>query len=141
MLVLTALLLSSILLTARQAGGRRGHDADWNAPPTAAARTNPLANRPDAADGGKKIFAQRCSTCHGGGADGTAQAPSLIRAAIQRQSDGALFWKVSSGNPRTGMPTFSFLPPLQRWQLVLYLRAQADARGKTAADRSPLTLR
>ena len=39
--------------------------------------------------------------------------------------DGTLFWKVSSGNARQGMPPFSYLPEAQRWQLVLWLRTQA----------------
>jgi len=135
MLVLAALLLSSIFLTARQAGSPREHDARWAAPPTEAARMNPLSNRRDATEGGKKIFGQRCSTCHGESAEGTSDAPSLTRAAVGRQSDGALFWKISSGNTRTGMPTFSFLPPLQRWQLILYIRAQADTGGATGSGR------
>ena len=119
--------LITMLLTAQQPGNGPEHDARWSAPPTEAMRTNPLANRPDAAEGGKKIFAQRCSTCHGESGEGTPDAPSLTRTAVRRQSDGALFWKISSGNTRTGMPTFSFLPPLQRWQLVLYIRSSTPA--------------
>ena len=41
---------------------------------------------------------------------------------VQAQTDGALFWKIASGNTRRGMPTFSYLPEPQRWQLVLALR-------------------
>jgi hypothetical protein len=33
-----------------------------------------------------------------------------------------LFWKITNGNTDRGMPSFSKLPELQRWQLVLYLR-------------------
>jgi len=133
---LAALLLSSVLLTARQAGSPREYDARWAAPPTEDARMNPLSNERDAAEGGKKIFGQRCSTCHGENAEGTSNAPSLTRAAVRRQSDGALFWKISSGNTRTAMPTFSFLPPLQRWQLVLFIRAQAHNSRATEGDRT-----
>jgi ribosomal protein S6E (S10) len=45
---------------------------------------------------------------------------------VQQQSDGALFWKISGGNSRQGMPAFSFLPEPQRWQLVLHIRASAS---------------
>ena len=38
------------------------------------------------------------------------------------KADGALFWKISTGNSRSGMRAFSFLPAAQRWQLVLFLR-------------------
>ena len=39
-----------------------------------------------------------------------------------RKTDGTLFWKVTNGNPDRGMPSFSKLPELQRWQIVLFLR-------------------
>src|SRR5260370_31637669 len=41
----------------------------------------------------------------------------------QPQSDGTLFWKITDGNASRGMPSFSKLPELQRWQIVLYIRA------------------
>ena len=47
--------------------------------------------------------------------------------AVQQQSDGTLFWKITNGNPDRGMPSFSRLPELQRWQLVLYLRTLKSA--------------
>jgi mono/diheme cytochrome c family protein len=98
----------------------------WAAPSTADAQQNPLAGRTDALPGGKKLFQQRCSSCHREDGTGTSRGPNLMVAAVQKQSDGALVWKISSGNSRTGMPSFSFLPEPQRWQLVLYLRSLAD---------------
>jgi mono/diheme cytochrome c family protein len=129
--IAAASLVGSIFATAQHAS--REHAARWTAPAAEAARTNPLANRRDAVAGGKKLFAQRCATCHGEDAAGTADAPDLTQSAVHRQSDGALFWKITSGNTRTGMPTFSFLPPLQRWQLVLYIRSQASGGGPTTS--------
>ena len=41
---------------------------------------------------------------------------------VQRQSDGAFFWKITNGNAKRGMPSFSKIPELQRWQIVLYIR-------------------
>ncbi len=101
----------------------REREAAWVAPSDAASKINPLANRADAMAGGRKLFQQRCATCHGDDSRGSTKAPDLTQAAVQEQSDGALFWKVSSGNTRQGMPSFSFLPELQRWQLVLHIRA------------------
>src|SRR5947207_2789483 len=112
-------MLASTLLTAAIA-----RDVAWVAPAEAAARANPLAGRTDVAAGGRKIFGQRCAECHGADARGTDRAPDLTASDVQEQSDGALFWKISSGNTRTGMPSFSFLPEAQRWQLVLSLRAR-----------------
>src|SRR5262245_46449339 len=99
---------------------------EWIAPASETAKVNPLAGRSDAITGGGKLFRERCSTCHGDDARGTPRAPGLTKAAVQAQTDGALFWKISSGNTRTAMPAFSFLPRVQRWQLVLFLRAQAS---------------
>jgi mono/diheme cytochrome c family protein len=105
-------------------------DPPWTAPAREAARSNPLENQPSAAAGGHKVFLQRCSTCHGDGGRGTSRGPNLAAADVQSQPDGALFWKVSSGNTHGGMPAFSFLPPAQRWQLVLHLRVLVGASGK-----------
>jgi mono/diheme cytochrome c family protein len=101
----------------------RERDASWSAPPAARLRANPLQHRQEAAAGGGKLFEQRCATCHGEDGHGTSKAPDLTQPDVQAQSDGTLFWKISSGNTHAGMPAFSFLPELQRWQLVLHLRA------------------
>jgi mono/diheme cytochrome c family protein len=114
-----------VVLACAMTGGaqKRGRDPLWTVPANATLRTNPLANRPDAAAGGRKLFDQRCATCHGDDARGTEKGPDLTATEVQAQSDGALFWKITQGNTRGGMPTFSFLPEVQRWQLVLHLRA------------------
>ena len=114
--------LMSVLASAMQS---RERDAAWVAPVGAASKINPLANRAEAAGGGRKLFQQRCSTCHAEDGRGSTKAPDLTQPAVQGQSDGALFWKVSSGNTRQGMPSFSFLPELQRWQIVLHIRESA----------------
>jgi mono/diheme cytochrome c family protein len=105
----------------------RDRDATWLAPAAEASKPNPLATRTDVAAGGRKLFHQRCSTCHGEDGRGTQRAPDLSQLAVQGQSDGALFWKISGGNSRQGMPAFSFLPEPQRWQLVLHVRAVASS--------------
>lgn len=128
-LIAAGMLTATILVAAEQSPTARDRDADWVAPARADGLMNPLANRPDTEAGGRKLFHQRCATCHGEDARGTSHAPNLTAAGVQAQSDGALFWKISSGNTRTGMPTFSFLPELQRWQLVLHLRSRARQRG------------
>jgi mono/diheme cytochrome c family protein len=109
------------------AQGRPGV-AGWQAPPRQAGRINPLAGRPDLVAGGAKVYRERCAACHGADATG-GRAPDLTSARVQRQGDGALFWKVSTGNAYHGMPTFSFLPEARRWQVLLYLRAAAAGGG------------
>jgi mono/diheme cytochrome c family protein len=103
----------------------RQRDPSWVAPDRAASKPNPLAGRPELASGGRKIFEQRCAQCHGDDAQGTSRAPSLLSRRVQAETDGALFWKISSGDTRAGMPSFSYLPAPERWQLVLHLRSLA----------------
>ena len=99
-------------------------DANWHAPADAVAKKNPLAAKPEAAAGGEKLFKRNCVECHGEDGAGLVKKHSadLRMTKVQEQSDGALFWKITNGNPDRGMPPFSRLPELQRWQVVLYLR-------------------
>ncbi len=99
-------------------------DPNWHAPAEAASRPDPLSARPEAAAGGRKLFVRNCVECHG--KDGTGlekkHSANLQLPIVQQQSDGVLFWKLTNGNSSRGMPSFSKLPELQRWQIVLYLR-------------------
>ncbi|MFB3916723.1 MAG: cytochrome c [Terriglobales bacterium] len=97
-------------------------DPNWRAPARAAAHANPLAGRADAVAGGRKLFLRECAECHGKQGEGLKGAADLQLPVVQSQSDGTLFWKITNGNPPRGMPSFSSLPELQRWQIVLYLR-------------------
>lgn len=116
-----------------QAAQVRDDDRRWIAPDRAASKINPLAGRTELAAGGAKIFEQRCAQCHGDDAQGTRRAPNLLSRRVQAQTDGALFWKISSGDTRAGMPSFSNLPAPERWQLVLHLRSLAQASRLPAA--------
>ncbi len=100
-------------------------DPHWKAPASAESSTNPLSGKPNAVAGGKKLFLRECVECHGQDATGLARKHSanLLLPVVQNQSDGTLFWKITNGNPDRGMPSFSKLPELQRWQIVLYIRS------------------
>jgi mono/diheme cytochrome c family protein len=100
-------------------------DGRWQAPQAAAAKPNPLAAKPEASAGGRKLFVKNCAECHGQDGSGMEKKRSadFHLPAVQAQSDGTLFWKITNGNAGRGMPPFSKLPELQRWQLVLYLRS------------------
>ena len=92
-------------------------DPSWRAPAEAVAKKNPLASKPEAAAGGEKLFRRNCVECHGEDGSGLVKkhAADLQLTKVQEQSDGALFWKITNGNPDRGMPSFSRLPELQRW--------------------------
>jgi mono/diheme cytochrome c family protein len=101
--------------------------SEWKAPADAAAKKNPLKDKPELTAGGKKVFVKTCAICHESGSK-AQKGPELSSPAVQKETDGALFWKISNGNSRTGMPSFSSLPDAQRWQLVLYIRSLGTAK-------------
>ena len=111
-------------------------DTAWLPPSDAVHRKNPLADKPQAAAGGKKLFMRNCVECHGEDGSGVVKkhAADLQLPVVQKQSDGAIFWKITNGNPDRGMPSFSNLPEMQRWQLVLYLRTLKPAEEKRIRD-------
>jgi mono/diheme cytochrome c family protein len=104
-------------------------DPTWRPPETFAAKANPLAQKPWAAAGGRKLFLKNCVECHDKDGDGLAKKHSadLQLPVVQQQSDGALYWKITNGNTGRGMPSFSKLPELERWQLVLFIRTLKPA--------------
>lgn len=100
-------------------------DPRWSAPEDAVAKPNPLATKPEVAAGGRKLFIRNCAECHGKDGSGMEKKHSadFHLPAVQAQSDGTIFWKITNGNTGRGMPSFSKIPELQRWQLVLYIRS------------------
>jgi len=93
------------------------------APQKAAARSNPLENDHDAVAAGRKLFGLHCAQCHGEMAQGGRWGPNLLSEPVQRASPGTLFWVLTNGVVRRGMPVWSKLPEPQRWQLVSYLKS------------------
>lgn len=93
------------------------------APKKASTRRNPFANDPEALAGGAKLFAQHCAECHGASAEGSKKAPSLRAPEVQQSTPGTLFWLLTNGVVRKGMPVWSKLPDAQRWQLVSYIKS------------------
>jgi len=101
------------------------------APKKAAARRNPLERDSDAVAVGRKLFEQHCAECHGEDAEGGRKAPSLRAEEVRQAPPGTLFWILTNGVVRRGMPVWSKLPEPQRWQLVSYLKSLPPA------ERSP----
>jgi len=110
-----------------QSGGgessRRFSEALATAPERARARQNPMERDPDAVAAGGKLFEQHCAECHGQKANGTRRAPSLLGRAMQQAPAGAIFWVLTNGVVRHGMPVWSKLPEPERWQIVAFLKS------------------
>jgi mono/diheme cytochrome c family protein len=97
------------------------------APKKAVTRRNPLAEDPDAVAAGANLFDQHCAECHGEMAEGGRKGPSLRADPVQQATPGTLFWILTNGVVRRGMPVWSKLPEPQRWQLVSYLKSLHSA--------------
>jgi mono/diheme cytochrome c family protein len=90
-------------------------------PAKARARLNPLETDPHALAAGGKLFERHCAECHGMKAGGTSRGPSLLKEEVQQATPGALFWILTNGVVRHGMPVWSKLPEPQRWQIITFL--------------------
>jgi mono/diheme cytochrome c family protein len=101
------------------------HRGDWQAkvPAKNRDRANPLPNDTAVIDSGSQIFARHCASCHGKDAHGIGRRPSLRTFRVQTATDGELQWLLLNGSLAHGMPAWSSLHEVQRWQLVRYLHS------------------
>ena len=106
------------------------------APEKARAKRNPLASDPDAIAAGANLFDQHCAECHGDAGEGSRKGPSLLKEPVQAATPGALFWLLTNGVVRRGMPVWSKLPEPQRWQLVAYIKSLGGAGSSASPDSS-----
>ncbi len=100
------------------------------APEKARAKRNPMEKDPEAVGAGRNLFEQHCAKCHGNAAQGGKKGPSLRAAEVQNAEPGAIFWVLTNGVVRRGMPVWSKLPEPQRWQLVSYIKSLGAAPAK-----------
>jgi mono/diheme cytochrome c family protein len=93
------------------------------APASAGARANPFEGKPEAVRAGRKLFDRYCAECHGADLGGRGKAPALDSGRVEQTPPGDLYWFLTNGNLRAGMPSWSRLPEAQRWQIVTYLKS------------------
>lgn len=109
----------------------RGQYADLaRVPEKARAKPNPLEHDSEAVAAGGKLYQQHCAECHGEKAAGTKRGPSLRKEPVEEATPGTLFWILSNGVIRHGMPDWSKLPEPERWQLVAFIKSLRGARAK-----------
>ncbi|HKS75311.1 MAG TPA: PQQ-dependent sugar dehydrogenase [Terriglobales bacterium] len=108
-----------------------------NAPASASREKNPLAGQPEAATAGGKLFAAKCASCHGQNGRGMGNVPSLAKGAAQSANDGEVFWYVTNGDVKNGMPSWAALPANQRWQIVTYVKTLSTAPRNVPLEAPP----
>jgi mono/diheme cytochrome c family protein len=108
----------------------RAEESGWRAPPRAAKVVNPTKEDKESAAAARELWSKECAACHGeaGRGDGPQAKKLEVKvpplAAVGAQSDGELYWKVTTG--RRPMPGYrKTLSDEQRWILVSHMRALA----------------
>jgi len=99
-------------------------------PASARAVPNPILSDTDAVTDGMKAYQQRCAACHGPAGGGSKTAPALTNSDMRTATPGEIFWVISNGVVRYGMPSWSVLPERQRWQIVAYLKSLSPTTAK-----------
>jgi len=102
----------------------------WLVPEKYQKMTNPVKSSSESIKTGKALWVKHCQSCHGktGLGDGPKAAQldtepgDLSTATLQKQSDGALFYKTFEG--RKDMPSFKKKIPDQEdvWNIVNFIR-------------------
>jgi mono/diheme cytochrome c family protein len=128
-LMASVLALLTFAYLGGDAAGADSTSGKWLSPAASAARKNPIASTQQSIAAGQKIYSKTCAMCHGktGDADGPAVIELNIHPAklsdpqLAAQSDGALFWKITTG--KKPMPAYGKrLSETDRWNLVNYVR-------------------
>ena len=134
-LALLAVLGGSTLITVNSYAD--GPPEKWEAPSRAARRKNPIAADAKSVAAGKVVYNAQCLSCHGpsGKGDGpqahdlNPKPRNLSDPAIQGQTDGSMFWKITEG--KKPMPTFSnLISEDDRWNVINYVRTLAAKGAK-----------
>jgi mono/diheme cytochrome c family protein len=113
----------------------------WTAPAREARKANPVASDNASIAAGKALYTKHCLSCHG--ATGVGNGPAakdlekspgdLSKPVMWDQTDGAIFWKLSTG--KKPMPTFDTLTSeTERWQIINYVRTLAPKPAATSSQ-------
>jgi glucose/arabinose dehydrogenase len=103
-----------------------------NAPASAAQTKNPLQGQPSAE--GKSLYHLRCARCHGENGEGSGNIPQLSQDRIKAAAPGELFWFITQGDVKNGMPSWASLPKRQRWLIVNYVEVLGTPQAGSAAS-------
>ena len=136
-LIMAAVLLATATMLARAAMRGLADEQPWRAPDREARKANPVAADDNSIADGKKNYQKQCQLCHG--AEGKGDGPmsstlprspgDLSSAKMREQTDGELFWKITTGKP----PMAAYAKTLnenERWNVVNYIRTMEPKEEK-----------
>lgn len=117
---------------------RWSFEAIEKVPEKARTQVNPLSGDSQAVVAGRKLYGQHCAECHGAAGEGGTKAPSLRAEEVRSATPGTLFWILTNGVVRRGMPVWSKLPEPERWQIVSFLKSLPPATNGIAVKTHPV---
>src|ERR1700722_17041731 len=112
------------------------HSGFHDAPASSAGLANPYQGVAEAQTG-RELYGANGASCHGSNAQGGGSIPPLAHGAVQGATDGELFWFITTGSVKAGMPSWLALPERQRWQIVTSLKTLVVAPATAAAPAAP----
>jgi mono/diheme cytochrome c family protein len=133
--ILAGVIVLSISIVPIMQGGQGDK---WTAPQNADKLSNPVKTNSQSLATGRTLYNDKCSACHGKKGNGDSPVSKSLgkvpadftSADFARQSDGAIFWKISEG--RKPMPSFkNELTVEQRWSVVTFIREFAKGASIT----------
>ena len=139
--MVSGLLTSGILCLSISSTNGAGGEDEWKAPERAAKKQNPIPADANSIAVGKTVYTKECFSCHGttGKGDGPAakdleKSPGdLSNPKLWDQTDGALFWKITTG--RKPMASYEkLLTEEQRWHVINYTRTLAPRPSEKISE-------
>jgi glucose/arabinose dehydrogenase len=100
-----------------------------DAPASSVRLKNPYRGQRTDVVAGSRLYAAKCSSCHGSHAAGGGNVPALSKGPTQSASDGEVFWFITTGSISDGMPSWARLSEQKRWQLVTYIKSLKNPQG------------
>lgn len=125
-----AIVMAALLLTISAAYSQA--KKPWITPNNANLVKNPIKPDKVTLAEGRTLYMANCSPCHGKSGKGDGPAAAALKPkpadhtskAVQGETDGSLFWKISEGH--TPMPQYkAAFSAKQRWELVNFIRTLA----------------
>ena len=128
--LILALIISGLGCISLSSSAQQSLPEVWNVPEESKTLKNPFGTDNEALSNGKMLYNMHCRLCHGknglgdgpGGRDLDTKVPDLNSEAIISQSEGELFYKITTG--RKDMPEYKNKIPEDedRWNLVIYIQ-------------------
>jgi len=135
-------IIAALVFNSVSTGSFAQQRTQWVTPKINQDIKNPIAVDKAVLAEGKALYTANCAPCHGEKGKGDGPAAQALNpkpadhssAAVQVETDGSLFWKLSEG--RNPMPGYKkIFNDKQRWELISYIRTLSKSTSKAAITK------